>query len=152
MTTTTKTSTTNALDPGTYLIGDPCYSFDNALPHEVWMEWLDSANYRDEQHILDGSVKGMRIVASSTQHGDGTYSDQDGFMYDVDAGLLGAVRIEFLETLYPSLVGMDRTELEATTGMRVVEFPTPFHIGYDDGTITIGDIVIETDWFDDDDE
>lgn len=148
MTTTAKTSTTYALDPGTYLIGDPCYSFSNALPHEVWMKWLEDTNYLDEQRILDGSVKGMRIAASTTRHGDGTYPDQDGFMYDVDAGLLGAVRIEFLETLHPTLVGKSREELEEATGMRVVEFDRSFHIEYDEnsGTVTIGHIVISTDW------
>ena len=148
MTTTTKTSTTYALDPGTYLIGDPGYSFDDDLPHDMWMEWLDSANYLNEERILDGTVKGMRIAASSTQHGDGTYPDQDGFMYDVDAGLLGAVRIEFLETLYPSLVGKSREELEEATGMRVVEFDRSFHVEYDEnyGVVMIGHIVIDTSW------
>ena len=148
MTKTITTSTIYSLDPGTYLIGDPCYCFDNALPHGMWMEWLNDADYLNEQRILDGSVKGMRIAASSTQHGDGTYPDQDGFMYNVDAGLLGAVRIEFLETLYPSLVWMDKTKLEEATGMRVVEFDRSFHVEYDEnsGTVTIGHVVIDTSW------
>jgi hypothetical protein len=146
------------LAAGTYLVGDPCYAFDNDNPNgDTWMEWLNDA-WKDVDanrvRILDGRVRGMRICASGTEHGDGTYRDQDGFEYMVDAGLLGAVHIGFLANLYPRHAGMAHERLEAELGMRVVEFAKPFHVSYEDGVVSVGHIKIDTgDWYlEDEDE
>lgn len=136
------------LPAGEYLVGDPCYAFDHSL-RQNWLEWLADAWKekgvdRDRLTILDGRVKGMRIAASRTAYGDGEYYDQDGHVYGVDAGLLGAVPVELLAAIYPKYASMAHEQLEAEIGMRVVEFPHPFHVSFDEGTgkVTIGHIVI----------
>lgn len=143
-----RTQTSSPLSAGTYLCGDPCYCFDNNDPNgDLWSEWLAAA-WDDVDNnrvtILDGEVRGMRIAASNTSCGDGVYEDQDGFEYGVDAGLLGAVDVRFLKTLYPSFAGLSDDDLEAKTGMRIEKFPAPFHISYEDGLVVIGRIRIET--------
>lgn len=149
-----RTKTTEPLAAGTYLVGDPCYAFSNDGP-DNWMPWLNDA-WKDadpnQVRILDGRVKGMRVAASGTAYGDGSYEDQDGFSYPVDAGMLGAVHIDFLRNLYPEKDGLHPERLEADLGMRVVEFAAPFHIEYDDGLIQIGHIAIQTGDEDEEDE
>lgn len=155
-----RTSTDQPLAAGTYLVGDPCYAFSNDLD-ENWQAWLADA-WKDADanrvRILDGRVKGMRVVASGTAHGDGEYYDQDGYVYGVDAGLLGAVHIGFLANLHPRLANLTHGEIEAETGMNVVEFSEPFHVSYGEGTVKIGHVEIDTggelfgNWAEDGDE
>ena len=135
------------LAAGTYLVGDPCYAFSNALDQN-WQDWLADA-WKDVDanrvRILDGRVNGMRVVASGTAYGDGTYHDQDGFAYMVDAGLLGAVHIGFIANLYPEYAGLPHEEIAEKCSMRLVEFDVPFHVSYDDeGGINVGQIYIQT--------
>lgn len=137
------------LAAGTYLVGDPCHAFDNSL-RQNWLDWLaDAWKEKDVDpnrlNILDGCVKGMRIAASRTAYGDGEYYDQDKHIYGVDAGLLGAVPVELLATICPGCAGMAHEQLEAEIGMRVVEFPHPFHVSFDEdsGIVSIGHIVIK---------
>lgn len=138
------------LPAGTYLVGDPCYAFDHAL-RQNWLDWLADAWKekgvdRDRLNILDGRVKGMRIAASRTAYGDGVYYDQDGHVYAVDAGLLGAVPVELLATICPRCAGMAHEQLEAEfVWMRVVEFPHPFHVSYNEGNgfVSVGHIAIK---------
>ena len=141
-----RTITSTPLAAGTYLVGDPCYAFDNDLDHN-WQNWLEDA-WKDTDpnkvRILDGRVDGMRVVAAGTEYGDGAYGGSDGNEYGVDAGLLGAVHIDFLRNLYPEYSSMSRDEVEAASMMFVVEFPEPFHVSYEDGTISIGHIDIYT--------
>lgn len=148
------------LAAGTYLVGDPCYAFK--VDHSVWMEWLNDA-WKDVDAnrvtILDGRVRGMRIVASRTAYGDGEYQDQEHRSYPVDAGLLGAVHVGFLRNLAPEAAELRGTALEkwaADQGLHVVEFKRPFHVSFDeeDGMVTIGHISIMTgdddEWDEDD--
>lgn len=148
------------LPAGTYLVGDPCYAFTNDTArtngNDLWSEWLDSA-WKDVDanrvRILDGQVRGMRIAASGTAYGDGSYPDQDGFSYPVDAGLIGAVNAEFVRSLYPELAHLPIEEFAAKASMRVVEFDRPFHVSYDeDGAIQVGHIRVMTGDDEDDDE
>ena len=135
------------LAAGTYLVGDPCYAFDNDLD-ENWQGWLANCwGQFEDAAVMDGfTPAGGRVVASQTEHGDGTYEDGDGFEYGVDAGLLGAVHIGFLANLYPSLHGLSHEALEEKTGMRVVDFDRPFDITYEAGWVQIGHIGINTSW------
>lgn len=111
---------------GTYWVGDPCYG----VPDEDWNDWLDDAGIANR--YMSAEVRGHLVVAHGTAHGDGCYFDQQGRAYPVDAGLIGVVP-----------VGLVRG---TPFGMNKVTFDEPFDITYADGTITIGDIVIETDW------
>ena len=146
---TEKFTTATELPAGTFYVGDPCYGFTSEAGEadNVWMEWLNTCYKNSDQEdpnrvmLMDGEVRGLRVVASGTKYGDGGYEDQYGRVYGVDAGLIGVIPAS----------GWVTTD-ETPRGMHKVEFPTPFHIGYDDGTITIGDIAIETGWLDDDDD
>lgn len=150
------TKTAEPLAAGKYWVGDPCYAFSNDnLDDDLWDGWSAWLNHAWSEYtgapggiprINDGRIRGMRIVAVNTAHGDGEYPSNIGVNFPVDAGLIGAVHESFIKTLYPELEG----EL---FGMTLVDFPEPFHLSYDEGTITIGHIQIETDdWGYDEDE
>lgn len=135
------------LPEGTYLIGDPCFAFaQDVHDNNLWDKWLSKV----KGHILDGSVDGMRIVSSGTCYGDGEYSDQDGFLYYVDTGNIGAVNIDYIPKLYPAYKNLSHNLIAKNTQMRLVTFRQPFDISYYKGIIFIGHIVIHT--MEDDDE
>lgn len=133
---------------GVYLVGDPCYAF-SPQRNNLWQDWLkDSWRGIDpnQQTVMDGRVGGLQVAAVPTAFGDGAYADQDGFVYSVDAGLLGAVRVSHLHTLYPMLAGMSYDYIEHATLMRVVTFTEPFTVSFDadTGTVRVGHLRIET--------
>lgn len=152
-----RTKTAEPLAAGKYWVGDPCYAFSNDHPTKpnLWHEWLDDAWAGTEPNsvrLMDGRVQGMRVVASSTKYGDGSYPSSEGFSCPVDAGLIGVVHEGFLRSLMPTEVAAG----ESPFGMTLVDFLEPFHVQFDheSGRITIGHITIETgDWdFEDDDD
>lgn len=116
---------------GTYLVGDPCY----AVADDRWMEWLESANFRDDGQVLIAELDGHPVLGIGTAHGDGVYTDEDGKRYPVDAGLIGLVPIEVAGGALTL-----RSDLN-----HVVTFNGPFDCRYDDGVIRLGHIVIDTD-------
>lgn len=115
---------------GDYYVGDPCY----AVPNDRWMEWLEAADFmactgRDE--LLVAELDGKTIVGVSTAYGDGLYPGSDGGEYPVDAGLLGVTPVE--------------VATETPFGSRRVTFTEDFICRYDDGTVILGSIEIDTD-------
>jgi hypothetical protein len=126
------------LAAGLYWVGDPCY----VVPDQHWLPWLEDAWEGADGNrvvIMDGRVEGRRIVASGTAHGDGSYFDQFGREYPVDAGLIGAVHAAF----WPEHAAKKAEHL----GMHLVEFDRPFTVSFDeDGTIHVGHLRIPTDW------
>lgn len=118
------------LPAGKYWVGDPCYAFED---DQVWSALLDDGgiNLNPMPRIMECEAMGRSFVASGTYFGDGLYYDQHGYGYGVDAGLVGAT---------PVVEGQ-----KCPDGMREVEFSAPFTVAYDDGTITIGPLIIETD-------
>lgn len=84
---------TVTIPAGTYFLGDPCY----VVPDEDWMPLLESCRYFGlSDPDLPGvpspvgtTPSGIQVVAFSTAYGDGTYVDQRGWEYSVDAGLIG---------------------------------------------------------------
>jgi hypothetical protein len=70
---------------GTYFLGDPCY----AVPDALWDDLLQSCDYFQSNPI--GEVKGHKVLAFNTKYGDGTYVDQNGNEFGVDAGMIGLV-------------------------------------------------------------
>ena len=117
---------------GKYYVGDLCY-----VLHDRWDEFCSltiSGN-----RVLDGEFNladGTRFATFTTKWGDGNYFDQDGKSYDVDAGLIGCVALEDINF-------DDRSNFVA--GGRVVEFVNDFTTFSAGGVITIGNIVIDTD-------
>lgn len=118
------------LPAGLYWVGDPCYAFDDQA---VWMALLESAGIEANPtpRIMEADAKGRSFVASGTAYGDGTYFDEHGNEYGVDAGLIGVT---------PVVAGQ-----QTPAGMREVRFDGPFSVEYSDGTIKVGDIEIDTD-------
>jgi hypothetical protein len=108
---------------GTYYVGDLCY-----VMHPQWDEVCDLMFATGNNSVLDGEfnlANGVRFSLHSTAYGDGTYQDQQGRDYPVDAGLIGCIRVE------------DVVDPEAwLTGMQTVEFNEQFELQYDDGVIS----------------
>lgn len=75
---------------GKYFVGDPCY----AVKDEMWLDWLNAADYSQNRHLVANTPDGYQVVGFNTAHGDGSYFDQYGFRYGVDAGLIGLVPYE----------------------------------------------------------
>jgi hypothetical protein len=107
---------------GTYYVGDLCY-----VMHPQWDEVCDLMFATGGNSVLDGEfnlANGIRFSLHSTAYGDGTYQDQQGRDYPVDAGLIGCIRVE------------DVVDPEAwLAGMQTVEFDQTFELQYDEGVI-----------------
>ena len=85
----------------------------------------------------DGSP--YHLAASCTEFGDGNYPCKDNGnelgVCGVDAGLIAAIPIEMIEN-YGQESGLELGVIH--------EFPQPFGIKYDDGTIAFGTVIVET--------
>lgn len=124
---------------GKYYVGDPCY----VVPDHRWIEWLELADPdREGLKILVADLDGHSILGIGTAHGDGCYEDTThGHTYPVDAGLIGVTPVEIADG-----------EQASANLCRIVEFTEPFTCEYDDGTIILGHISINTDWDGDDED
>lgn len=111
---------------GTYYIGDPCYAFD-----ESWGKILDDNNFF-EKH--DQQINGVAVLCGSTAYGDGTYKDQFGNEYPVDAGLIGILPVELLD--------IDKV-IRSHCG-RVWIFPEAFEVYIHKGRFSFGHVAIDT--------
>lgn len=74
-----------------FYIGDICYALSDIVYHDVW----GGANYADG--IYEEPETGLSFAVASTAYGDGTYEDDYGRTYGVDAGVLGIVPGELTE-------------------------------------------------------
>lgn len=144
---------------GTYYVGDLCY----ILSEENGFDWgrvLDETGYlgcykpgtcerldRDERTGYF-SYEGVKFFSSSTAYGDGSYRDEQGNEYDVDAGLIGCFPLDALPK------GAAKAGTTAFRGGQVIEFERDFSCRVCDGngTITIGHVRIDTDPDDDDED
>lgn len=135
---------------GSYVLGDPCYSFPD---YDEWMELLESCKYfndpigtirRSPKEGTFNVMETFNVVAFSTRWGDGRYRGTDGNSYAVDAGLIGLVPVEALRSDADSW----RDDL-----CTVVTFDKPTKCGTDgEGKLRFGHITIDTDPTDDDEE
>lgn len=113
--------------PGTYYVGDLCY-----VMHPQWKEVCNLMFACDGNYVLDGEfnlANGVRFALHSTAYGDGTYQDQEGRDYPVDAGLIGCIRVD---DVYDPEWWLE--------GMQTVVFDKPFELVYNDGVISFVDI------------
>jgi hypothetical protein len=150
------------LPAGTYYIGDLCYVVDKANGFD-WGDFLD-ATLHNAENITDGrgtsdgyfEYEGTHFFSSHTAYGDGSYEDQEGRNYTVDAGLIGCWPVTGL--------GAD-PKMPVPEHGQVVTFAKPFTCKTCDetgGTIVIGHVRIDTgdeevergltDWDEDEDE
>jgi len=120
--------------PGTYLVGDLCY-----VMHPQWKEVCNLMFATGDNSVLDGEfnlANGVRFALHSTAYGDGTYQDQEGRDYPVDAGLIGCIRVE--DVYDPEWY---------LAGVQTVVFDKQFELVYNDGIISFvyadGDVALE---------
>jgi hypothetical protein len=117
---------------GIYYIGDPCYLFDKS-----WGKILDENNHLDDG---EHEIFGKKIFTGETAYGDGTYTDNYGNAYWVDAGLLSIIPV--------SLIMKDCKEtaksIAESDGMHIVKFEEDFECSVENGVFQFGDIVINT--------
>jgi len=122
--------------PGTYYVGDLCY-----VMHPQWREVCNLMFASGDNGVLDGEfnlANGVRFAVHGTAYGDGTYLDEQGREYPVDAGLIGCIRVE---DVYDPEWWLQ--------GVQTIEFDKPFEIVYTDGIINFvtkdGKIVLAID-------
>lgn len=119
---------------GTYWLGDLCYCLDND-----WDQVCSLLFNKDENNKHIGGEfqleNGVKFALYGTAWGDGGYLDQDGKCYSVDAGVIGCVKVSDLYKLGEA----------PASGGHVHTFENDFETGYDSGTIYFGNIRIETD-------
>lgn len=126
---------------GNYYVGDLCY-----VLHEVWDEvcgimFKDMSNDNNGEFMLKD---GRRFAVYGTAYGDGTYKDQYGNRYDVDAGIIGCILVSDIKLISGDWWSND------TDGGNVIEFKSDFVCECNDGVIQFGHIMIDT--YADDDE
>ena len=117
---------------GKYYIGDLCY-----VMHPEWDEFCSLTI--NGHRVLDGEFNlkdGRRFATFTTKWGDGTYKDEQGRSYSVDAGLIGCICVD---DITPS-------ELENLKDGHVVEFVQDFTTFSAGGIIRIGSVCIDTDF------
>lgn len=127
--------TTDWLPAGKYYVGDLCY-----VMHAEWDEVCgkffegrtDMGCNQGEFTLKDGT----RFVSYNTKWGDGTYKDNSGRSYSVDAGLLGIVALKDIDLSNPE---------NDCSGGTIVEFKQPFNCEGEDGFMRFGNIMIDTD-------
>ena len=108
---------------GAYILGDPCY----VVPNDDWDALLASCNIFNEPV---GSVGDFKVLAFGTKWGDGSYPDNKGNHYPVDAGLIGLVPVAYATD--------DRG------GSTLVVFENATLCTNDDGILKFGDYIIDT--------
>lgn len=140
--------TTSAILPaGKYFVGDLCYVLNQPGEWDAFCALTISGTAcLDGVFALPGDHPAFRWFASiQTEFGDGTYRDQHGNEYPVDAGLIGCILMSDIPHI---------TKEYADEHGAVVEMKTSFVPARDrEGTITFGHITIPTgsDWQEDSD-
>lgn len=128
------------MEAGTYYVGDLCYVFGD----DDWPAICEAIEKSDDGYI---EHKGFPMFFANTKYGDGTYHDQYGHEYPVDAGLIGAVAIKHLSEEFIRVINSSKLG-------HVREFERVFGCSEDDGVIMIGKYIINTgdaEEFDEDD-
>ena len=117
---------------GTYYVGDLCY-----VLHDEWDEVCELII--KDGVCLDGEFTlkdGRRFAMYGTAYGDGTYRDQSGNEYGVDAGSIGCILLSDINL---------ESEGNFLTGGNVVPFESDFYTDEEDGRIVFGSLIIDTD-------
>ena len=117
---------------GTYYVGDLCY-----VLHDEWDEVCELII--KDGVCLDGEFTlkdGRRFAMYGTAYGDGTYRDQSGNEYGVDAGSIGCILLSDINL---------ESEGNFLTGGNVVPFESDFYTDEEDGRIMFGSLIIDTD-------
>lgn len=122
---------------GEYYIGDLCY-----VMHSEWKDLCDLMIINRE--VIDGgySVNGKEIFIASTAYGDGEYQDEHGNEYGVDSGSLGIIAIK----------DISEEDKENIKLGHIFTFKEQFQVSACDGGFIFGDVRIDTNDPDEDEE
>lgn len=124
--------TEHQLPKGTYYVGDLCY-----ILNEVWDEVLGHTFHSDED--VPGRLKdGRKFIMYGTRHGDGAYYDEEKREYAVDSGCIGCVQV--------------KARQKPVDGGHIIKFDQPFSTSKDGAVIKIGNLSIDTDPEDEEEE
>jgi hypothetical protein len=125
---------------GKYYVGDLCY-----VMHDVWDEVVDLI-FTEDGRPLNGEFNlkdGRRFAIYTTAYGDGTYYDGEGGRYFVDAGVIGCIAMDNIDT------SNERNDVD---GGNVIVFKEDFNTSSDGENITIGNVTILTGDYDEEPE
>jgi hypothetical protein len=116
-------------EPGKYYVGDLCYVLGDR-----WDEFC-SLTIAGSEVLSGGFVMkdGTRFWTHTTMYGDGSYSDNLGNCYGVDAGLIGVVSFDQIDK-----------NPNCLSGGQVFDFTKGFEPYYNDGVFYINSIQIDT--------
>ena len=114
---------------GKYWIGDLCY-----VMQDKWDAFCETTIAGND--CLSGEFKVGEILVASygTMYGDGEYHDGNGRKYPVDAGLIGCILVSDIDM-------NDADNVRDMAYGHVVDFPTDFDTGSNDGRIYFGRLV-----------
>lgn len=115
----------NVLPPGKYFIGDPSFVLDNTL-----VDVLAMTNFFAEPTSV--MVNGLTLWGGHTQHGNRTYTDQNGVEYHVITGILAAVPLALIE------------DPEGEDHGTIIDAPSGLTIEFNDGVFLFDTISINT--------
>lgn len=121
------------MEPGSYYVGDLCY-----VMHKDWEEAV-KLMFPNNGGMIDGELQlkdGRKFAVLGTKHGDGSYVDQKYREYPVDSGSIGCIALNDIDP--------DETVGNLKLG-HVIHFESVFGVYEEDGKIHIGDVVIDTD-------
>lgn len=131
-----------------FYIGDLCYALDDEIYNDVW----GGAGYEDG--IYTEPVTGLRFAVAGTAYGDGTYEDDYGREYDVDAGNIALVPAELAEDTEGGhyFQGAGEAKFEAEKGFFEITLPNGDRIciGTDESYDAEDDYYEEDEWEEDD--
>lgn len=118
------------MQAGKYWVGDLCYVMGQDWDEVCSLTIVDHECKQGKFKLADGT----EFALLNTAFGDGTYFDQFGKKYSVDAGLIGCIRSE------------DIKEIDVYSGKlgNEVEFERDFQVWSQNGTLHFGHIAIET--------
>ena len=135
------------MNAGKYYVGDLCY-----VLHDEWDEVCslmfagrkNGGCNQGEFNLKDG----RRFAVYNTAYGDGTYVDNLGNEYFVDAGCIGCILVDDIN------LGNDRNNLSGGT---VHQFAKDFNTSTDGENLTFGHVTVMTgdydaDEYDEEDE
>jgi len=122
-------------DTSRYYVGDLCY-----VMKDDWDEVYNTADITND--VWDTELAdGRKFYLFSTKYGDGQYTDQNGNLYSVDSGTIGAIKVDDIrdtESLFTTVVN----------GLgHIHEFPSDFawhDCAYVDGKVYFHTVSINT--------
>ena len=129
------TNKTTEINKNLYYVGDLAYVMTNE-----WEEICELAVFDNTQ--VDFTLEdGREYIQLSTAFGDGTYNDLNGQPYSVDSGTIGAVLVN-------NITDTEALNQALSNGLgHLYEFETEltsYNCSYDEGTLYIGHVTIDT--------